>query len=91
LELTVSFGRYISRFDEEIEQLRASLRPNRPLPRRLDELEMARRQDGQEYESAGFQVPDLKDARTVEALRRWNGDFQSIATIKQIRLIAPKQ
>lgn len=82
---------YISRYDEEADQLRAKeMRPGRPVPRRLDELEMARRQEEQEYSSSGFNMPELRDARNVETLRAWNGDYNSLSTIKQTRLLAPK-
>jgi translation machinery-associated protein 16 len=78
---------YISRFDEEMDSIKAQIRPGRPIPKRLDELQMAKKQEEQEYASTGFSVPELKDARNVEILKGWNGDYNGLATIKQIRLL----
>lgn len=74
-----------------MDTLRATLRPGRPLPKRLDELEMCLKHEQQEYESTGFNVADLRDPRCVEALRRWNGDYNGVKEIKQVRLVAMKE
>lgn len=82
---------YISRFDEEISSITDQLRPGRPIPKRLDELKMAKQGEQQEYGSTGFSLPDLRDPRNVQALRSWNGDYNGINVIKQIRLVEPKE
>jgi translation machinery-associated protein 16 len=80
---------YISRFDEEIDSLKTSQRPGRPIPKRLDELEMAKKQECDEYQK-GFTIPDLRDARNVQVLKNWKGDYTSVSLFKQIKLVAPK-
>lgn len=84
------FGRYISRFDEEIDKLKEAQRPGRPIPKRLDELEMAKQQEVDEYRK-GFTLPDLQDAKNVQALRAWKGDYNSVRLVKQVKLVAPKE
>lgn len=78
---------YISRFDDEMDTILTELRPGRPIPKRLDELQMAKKQDEQEYASTGFSMPELRDGRVVEILKAWNGDYNGLSTIKQIRLL----
>ncbi len=80
--------RYISRYEEEIEALKSTLRANRPIPKRLDELQLAKKQEEQEYTSTGFTLPDLKDSKVVQTLRNWNGDYNAVSTIRQIRLVS---
>lgn len=80
---------YLGRFDEEIEQLKASQRTGRPKPKRLDELEMVRQQEREAYERTGFEMPDLMCAASVAALRRWDGTRESFSQVKMIRIKAP--
>lgn len=78
---------YISRFDDEIDQAQASQRPGRPVPKRLDQLRMAKGQETDEFRK-GFVLPDLTDAKNVAVLKAWKGDYSSIATIRQLRVKA---
>lgn len=72
---------YLSRFDEELETLRAQRRPGRPASKRQDLLEMQLERDQNEYKS-GFKVPDLSDPSNVEHLIKWNGTIGGVTNIK---------
>lgn len=63
---------FLTRDDEEIEQLQSDRRKGRPPTNRHSLLENKRREEQQEYDS-GYEIPDLRDKLTVELLRSWNG------------------
>lgn len=50
--------RYIDRFDDELEQLQKQVRPGRPIPIKIDEIKMAKKQELDEFE-AGFEMADV--------------------------------
>ena len=77
--------RYVNRNEEEMEQLKSQHRKGRPKPVKLEKLEMIQSQDRAEYES-GFELPDLRQALNVEKLRKWEGDFNGIASIGTVTI-----
>lgn len=81
---------YLSRFDEEMEEIQSQQRPGRPIPKRLDELNMTKKQELDEYKK-GFVLPDLSELKNVQILKAWNGDYNSIKHIKQLKLVASKE
>ncbi|KAJ3039546.1 hypothetical protein HDV00_012122 [Rhizophlyctis rosea] len=80
---------YIGRNDEEIAKLRATLRKNRPRPARLDLLETLRAKDLQEYATSGIDMPNLTDAKNLNLLRSWEGDYNNMDNIKTVRVRDP--
>ncbi|KAJ3047275.1 hypothetical protein HK097_011694 [Rhizophlyctis rosea] len=80
---------YIGRNDDEIEKLRSTLRKNRPRPARLDLLETLRAKDLQEYATSGIELPILTDAKNLERLKTWEGDYNNMDTIKVVRVRDP--
>lgn len=76
---------FICRDDEELEQLKKSKRSNRPPSNRQLLLEQRKKAENKEFD-IGFLAPDLTDAKSVEALRSWNGTFGSLNQVKKFRL-----
>ncbi|SCV05836.1 LANO_0H16248g1_1 [Lachancea nothofagi CBS 11611] len=86
LEETVIFIKeFISRDDEELEELKKKRRSNRPPANRQIILQQKRDFEMKELET-GFLIPDLSDAKNVEFLRKWNQTFGSMSTLRQIRV-----
>ncbi|KAI8924591.1 hypothetical protein BC831DRAFT_464756 [Entophlyctis helioformis] len=82
---------YINRNDDEIDKLHKQhqARKERPKPTKLDILEALRAKDSLEYSHGTIEVPALTDARTVELLKAWDGDHNSMSSIKKIRVRNP--
>lgn len=78
--------RFLGRYDEELATLRASQRPGRPIPRRVDEILQVQHCEMQEYEHAGFQMPDLGRSEAVAILRQWDGTRESMDRLKLVRI-----
>lgn len=76
---------YLSRHDEELEELISSRRPGRPLTPRHQLLEEKAKHEKHVY-STGMKVPDLTDKVTVELLKVWNGTSGALTTIKFIHV-----
>ncbi|KAJ3397764.1 hypothetical protein HDV05_002877, partial [Chytridiales sp. JEL 0842] len=74
---------YISRNDDDIQTLQSQIRPGRPKPTKLLNLEMLKQADQHEYET-GMKIPDLTDPKSVTALRNWEGDYNGLHLIKMV-------
>lgn len=80
-EVKLFIEAYLSRFDEELDGLRALRRSGRPSTKRQDALEEKLKQEVAEYET-GFKVPNLCVGENVESLIRWNGTIGGVNNIK---------
>ncbi|KAJ3230161.1 hypothetical protein HDU81_004737 [Chytriomyces hyalinus] len=76
---------YINRNEDEIEELKATIRPNRQRPPKIALLEMLQGKDRHEY-ATGMRVPDMCDAANVARLRKWEGDYNGIGAIKMVSI-----
>lgn len=77
--------RYIDRFDDEIETVKAQIRPNRPHPPKLAELKMAKQQELDEFNGAGFEMAQVLDEASFKAFMEWDCTFGSMHLIKLVR------
>ena len=84
-EIKIFIESYLSRFDEELSTLRLDRRPGRPPTTRQQKLEQQLETDKQLYQT-GFRVPDIRDKKTVENLRNWNGSPGGTTILKLIRV-----
>ena len=84
-EIKIFIESYLSRFDEELSTLRLDRRPGRPPTTRQQKLEQQLETDKQLYQT-GFRVPDIRDKKTVENLRNWNGSPGGTTILKFIRV-----
>ncbi|KAI9331735.1 translation machinery-associated protein 16 [Obelidium mucronatum] len=78
---------YIHRNDDEVEALKATIRPNRPKPAKLGLYDMLMGKDRHEYRT-GMKVPNMTDAANVVRLRQWEGDYNGIGAIKMVSVVA---
>lgn len=74
---------FLTRDDEELDQLKAERRKGRPASNRQMILENKLKHETSEYES-GYQIPDLSDKATVEFLRGWNGTTGMLNRFKYV-------
>ncbi|KAK5684604.1 translation machinery-associated protein 16, partial [Elasticomyces elasticus] len=77
--------RYINRDIPEIEQLQHERRKGRP-PAKREEVLLQRTETENKELKTGFWLPDVTNEDVVAALRRWNGDWSSLSTMKFIRI-----
>lgn len=85
-----NFTSYISRNDDELEELKASRRPGRPTSSRQDTLQRILEHETQEF-NAGFNIPDLSNSLTVKNLRNWSEDSGGLNTLTIIRISKDRQ
>lgn len=76
---------FINRDDEEIDEMKAKRKPNRPPHNKQVLLESKKKLEMEEFHK-GFQVPDLTLEENVKFLRNWNGSFGAMSTLKLIRV-----
>ena len=76
---------YISRFDSDIDDLKAERRPGRPASTRESDLNLQKDHDVKEYAS-GFWIPDLEDAKVLETLKEWGGSWVALNTMTFVRI-----
>lgn len=77
---------YLSRFDEELEQiaLKNSIgqRKNRQHASREDIINITKKRELDEFSTCGLEMPDLLDPEQVEILRNWNGELRFLQHFK---------
>ena len=76
---------YLSRHDEEITELKNQRRPGRPSSAREDLLQQFMTTENREY-NGGFWIPNMQDEASLQMLRRWNGEWTALNTLKYVRL-----
>lgn len=76
---------YISRFDEELTELRDARRPGRPASTRQLQLEDKVKHEQHVYET-GFKVPNLSDKPTVDRLRLWTGSMGGTTVMQFVHI-----
>ncbi|XP_053617449.1 translation machinery-associated protein 16 homolog [Plodia interpunctella] len=84
---------YLSRFDEELEQIAlknsVGQRRNRQHASREDIINITKKKEHEEFESCGLEMPDLMNAQQMQVLRNWNGELRFLQNFK-LRRIAKK-
>ncbi|KAL2918969.1 translation machinery-associated protein 16 [Polyrhizophydium stewartii] len=90
-EIHATIDLYIDRNADEMARLatQAQARKNRPRPPQLALLEALREKDVAEYAGVGIEVPVLTDPENVAALKAWEGDYNSMALVKMVRVRNP--
>lgn len=76
---------YLDRHTEQLNELLAQRRPNRPPSLRLVELQSKIEKEKLEYEN-GLEIPDLMNEVNVRLMREWNGDSQALGMFRFVRL-----
>lgn len=80
---------YLSRYDDKLAELKSSLRPNRPIPKKIHEIESVQFTEMDEYKNSGLEIPDLTLEDNVKRFKAWSGDYNSISLIKMKRFKKP--
>lgn len=76
---------FLTRHNEELEELRSERRPGRPPAKRETELKETIAKESQEY-NEGFELPDLTSVTNVKLLREWQGDPQALPNFRMVRI-----
>ncbi|KAJ2079807.1 translation machinery-associated protein 16, partial [Coemansia sp. RSA 988] len=75
---------YLQRNDEEIEEIEAGRVKGRALAPKDSLFMQVTETEKKEAKLGGIEVPDLTSAFMVKTLRSWDGDVNSVSTIKLI-------
>ncbi|GAB6028515.1 translation machinery-associated protein 16 [Chamberlinius hualienensis] len=77
--------KYLGRFDEEREQIAIinsiKGRHGRMHASREDNIRFIQQKELNDYDTAGFEIPDLFDKENVKYLRSWNGELKHLCNI----------
>ncbi|SNX82815.1 uncharacterized protein MEPE_01521 [Melanopsichium pennsylvanicum] len=76
---------FLTRHDDELEQLKSERRPGRPPHNRELELKQIIAKELQEYDE-GFELPDLTSTINVKLIRDWQGDPQALPLFRMVRI-----
>jgi translation machinery-associated protein 16 len=76
---------YLDRHTDELNELLAERRPDRPPSKRLVELQNLIKKEKMEYET-GLEMPDLMNEVNVRLMRQWNGDIQALDLFRFVRV-----
>ncbi|KXN65300.1 hypothetical protein CONCODRAFT_80802 [Conidiobolus coronatus NRRL 28638] len=74
---------YLDRNEEELSTNSKSFQ--------ADMIKLQHAKELKEYEVEGFEVPDLTNMKNVKLLREWDGDVNSIQSIKSVIITKPKE
>lgn len=89
-QVLVLMEEYLSRFDEELEQIAlknsVGKRKNRQHAGREDVLNMNRKREKEEFLTCGLEMPDLLDHHQVQVLKEWNGELRYLQNFKLTRI-----
>uniref|UniRef100_A0A6M2DQE6 Putative translation machinery-associated protein 16 n=1 Tax=Xenopsylla cheopis TaxID=163159 RepID=A0A6M2DQE6_XENCH len=87
------FEKYLSRFDEELEQiaLKRSIggHRNRQHASRQDTIRMTIEREREEYNGCGIEMIDIREPANLKQLREWEGELRLLCNFK-IKRIAKK-
>lgn len=76
---------FLTRHNDELQELKADRRPGRPPHKREIELKEIIAKELQEY-NEGLELPDLTNATNVKLLREWQGDPQALPLFRMVRI-----
>nr|XP_023030072.1 translation machinery-associated protein 16 homolog [Leptinotarsa decemlineata] len=78
--------KYISRFDEELEQIHIKHsignRKNRQHANREDVINLTIKKEQDEYDSCGIEIPNLLDPGQFDLLKTWKGELRYLQNFK---------
>ncbi|XP_013167560.1 PREDICTED: translation machinery-associated protein 16 homolog [Papilio xuthus] len=81
---------YLSRFDEELEQIAiknsVGQRKSRQHASREDIIKITKEREVGEFESCGLEMPDLMNPQQMEVLKNWNGELRFLQHFKLKRI-----
>ncbi|XP_072934115.1 translation machinery-associated protein 16 homolog [Epargyreus clarus] len=81
---------YLSRFDEELEQIAlknsVGQRKNRQHASREDIINITKKREQEEFDTCGIEMPDLLDQQQMVVLRKWNGELRYLQHFKLKRI-----
>lgn len=77
---------YLARFDEELEQitLKNSIgqRKNRQHASRKDMINITKKNEHEEFETCGLELPNFLDHQQMDVLRKWDGELRFLQHFK---------
>lgn len=76
---------FLTRYNEELEELDANRRPGRPLTNRHQLLQEKVKHENHLY-LTGIKIPNLADKSTVQFLKLWNGTAGATTVMKFIQI-----
>ncbi|EEZ99432.1 translation machinery-associated protein 16 [Tribolium castaneum] len=78
--------KYLSRFDEELEQIKLKHsignRKNRQHASREDIIKLTMKTEKEEFNTCGLEIPDLLNTQQYRLLKEWNGELRFLPKFK---------
>lgn len=84
-EIQEAIREYVDRNKEEIGGFRSALRKDRPVPKKMQEMEELRSQELVEFSTAGIELPKMISGRDFAAFQKWSGDYNSISQLQMTK------
>lgn len=85
-------SKYLSRFDEELNQInyKNSIggKRNRQHTSRESAIQMTLEKEVEEYRTCGLEIPDLANTSQVKLLKSWNGELRFLSNFKFKRIVS---
>lgn len=89
-EVTQLIETYLSRFDEELEQIAlknsVGQRKNRQHASREYIINMTKKKETEEFNTCGIEMLDLTDHQQLSTLKNWNGELRFLQHFKLKRI-----
>lgn len=77
-DVQAAIREYINRNQDDIEELKEKVRRDRPMPKKLVEMEELRNLELKEFATSGIELPKMLTAKDFEAFQRWSGDYAAL-------------
>ncbi|KAI6245512.1 Translation machinery-associated protein 16 [Erysiphe necator] len=84
-EIQTLIKRFLEQFKEELLQCKKQRRPGRPSSAREDLMRLKVAAGEKEHQN-GFYMPDLADENNILLLKKWEGSWSYLATLKWVRI-----
>ena len=85
-DVQVLTSEFVNRLDEDIQDLKSQRRPGRPPSSTEDQLKNQKEADEKEFKG-GLWVPEVRSHDAREKLRKWNGEWSGLNTLKFVRVV----
>ncbi|POS86805.1 hypothetical protein EPUL_001505 [Erysiphe pulchra] len=84
-EIHTLIKRFLEQYAEQLSQLKKERRPGRPSSAREDLIRIKVAAGEKEYKD-GFYMPDLTDENNIVFLKKWEGSWSYLSTLKWVRV-----
>ena len=82
---------YIERFEDELEQINlknsiGQFKKRNQHQSRIDSIELTKKNDNEQFNGCGIEIPDLTDPENFKKFKDWNGELRFVQNFKLKRV-----